>query len=303
MNLSDIYNSWNTFWFKPQLPTPVALFRIAVGLITICLYFLTRSNAHDFYGPTGLVSAATMTQWWGSAPQFNMLWFLPNGTDTVDHLLTALLIVGIFLTVGLISRISALSVFIILLTLDSRNHFVFHPAFALLRVMALYLSMSHCGDEFSIDNIIRRKRKGNNQVIESSPWAQRLMQLQIIAVYWGALSYQLNGSAWLDGSAVYYATHLTEFQRFPIPICDNLTACQVIGIGTMLIELSLCTLIWVKEVRYWVLLAGLALHMGIEYSMVFIPLLQPLMISSYLLFIDPNDLNKIIQWGKSKCTR
>ncbi len=300
MNLSQIYASWNTFWFKPQLPTPVALFRIAVGLITINLYFLTRSNAQDFYGPTGLISAATMNQWWGSTPQFNLLWFLPA---SADHLLTALLVSGILLTIGLLSRASAFCVFIIMLTLDSRNHFVFHPAFALLRVMALYLSLSHCGDVFSIDRVIRRLRNGKSQVIESAPWAKRLMQLQIIAVYWGALSFQLNGTAWPDGSAVYYATHLTEFQRFPIPICDNLTVCQFIGIGTMLIELSLCTLIWVREVRYWVLLAGLILHLGIEYSMVFIPLLQPLMISSYLLFIDPNDVNKIIQWGRSKCTR
>lgn len=292
MKLSQANSAWNRFWFAPQLPTSLPLFRIAIGLIVVYLYFLIAPNANQLYGKAGLVSTPIN--------QFSMFLFCPTD-NCLQFSLVALLIAGVFLTLGLFSRLSALCIFLILLSLDSLNHFVFHPAFSLLRVMALYLSFSRCGDAFSVDRIIKTWRTGTEPE-PSAPWAQRLMQLQVVAVYWAALSFQINGTAWLDGSAVYYATHLSEFQRFPVSFFDNLTVCQITGIATMLIELSLCTLVWVKEFRYIVLFLGLALHLGIEYTMVFIPLMQPLMIASYLLFIDPDDLAQFIRWGRSKCS-
>ena len=67
----------------------------------------------------------------------------------------------------------------------------------------------------------------------------------------------------------------------------------------MLIELALCTLVWIKEFRYPALLLGFLLHLGIECTLIFIPLLQYLMIASYLLFIEPAHLSKAIDYIKS----
>jgi hypothetical protein len=300
MNVTQLQTSWDKFWYAPQSPLPVAAFRIAIGLIVINLCFLIGPNTAVLYGTDGLISNQTMAQWWNGTPQFSLFSYLPSDTATTEKLFLALLVSAVCLIVGLFSRVSAFAVFLILLSFDSRNHFVFHPAFALLRVMALYLSVSHCGDALSLDRIIKT-RLGKKPPALSSPWAQRLMQLQLIAVYWASLSYQINGPAWLDGSAVYYATHLTEFQRFPLaPFLTQLECCKVIGWAVMLIEFALCTLIWVKEFRYIVLFLGLALHLSIEYSLVFIPLLQPLIIASYLLFIDPDDLSRAYAYIRTR---
>ena len=36
--------------------------------------------------------------------------------------------------------------------------------------------------------------------------------------------------------------------------------------GTLVVELSLAILVWNRKLRPWVLLVGLSLHLGIEYS-------------------------------------
>jgi hypothetical protein len=60
---------------------------------------------------------------------------------------------------------------------------------------------------------------------------------------------------------------------------------------TLVVELALGTLVWIKELRYPVLLAGILLHLGIDYSMN-IPLFALVMISAYVTFVDPSDLER-----------
>src|SRR5262249_51994230 len=145
--------------------------------------------------------------------------YLPSDASAVNALLYALFLSGLFLTLGLFPRFCAFAAFIILLTLDSRNHFVFHPAFALLRVMLLYLSLSPCGDELALGRMLyfKLRRSSPPHPVEAGVCALRIMQLQVVAVYLSSLAFQLSGSAWLDGRAVFAATHLEQFLRLPVP--------------------------------------------------------------------------------------
>lgn len=61
-------------------------------------------------------------------------------------------------------------------------------------------------------------------------------------------------------------------------------------------------LIWWKPARYyWVLLAGLALHLGIEYFMN-LPMFEWNFMFTYLLFIDPQDMVKVANKAKAYIT-
>ena len=62
-----------------------------------------------------------------------------------------------------------------------------------------------------------------------------------------------------------------------------------------MIELGLGTLVWFRELRYPVLLAGLCLHLGIEYAMN-IPLFEWISIATYAVFIYPEDLSRAGEW-------
>ena len=67
----------------------------------------------------------------------------------------------------------------------------------------------------------------------------------------------------------------------------------------MAIEFALGVFVWFKELRYPVLLLGLLLHLGIEYSMN-VPLFEWALLSAYVLFVDPADLQRAIQWVRGR---
>ena len=56
--------------------------------------------------------------------------------------------------------------------------------------------------------------------------------------------------------------------------------------GTLVIELSVPILVWNRRLRPWVLLAGLGLHLGIEYS-IRVGFFSLAMFTLYLSFLDP----------------
>jgi len=58
-------------------------------------------------------------------------------------------------------------------------------------------------------------------------------------------------------------------------------------------------LVWLKELRYPVLLLGLLLHLSIEYSMN-VPLFEWVLLSAYVLFIDPDDLQRAMHWVRRR---
>jgi hypothetical protein len=53
------------------------------------------------------------------------------------------------------------------------------------------------------------------------------------------------------------------------------------------------TLVWFKEVRYYVLLAAVVFHLGLDWSMN-IPQFQFIMITALITFVDPSDLSALV---------
>ncbi len=56
------------------------------------------------------------------------------------------------------------------------------------------------------------------------------------------------------------------------------------------------------RLRYYVLAAGLALHLGIDYAMN-IPMFEYITMAGYLVFVDSKDTERAVEWLKSKFKR
>jgi hypothetical protein len=56
--------------------------------------------------------------------------------------------------------------------------------------------------------------------------------------------------------------------------------------GTLAIEFSVPILVWNRRLRPWVMLAGVSLHLGIEYS-IRVGFFSLAMLTLYLSFLDP----------------
>lgn len=291
MSLKNLWSTWNDFWFGEGSPLPVALFRIAIGLLVVYFTILFSPEAGTFFGQHAIVQPETTGNWM-HAPELNVLTFLPPDDVWLYRLLVLLAISGLCLALGVFSRLSAFICFLLILSLDSRNHFVLHTGDKIMCESLLYLVFSRCGETLSFKRLWQVWRLRNpdfGPVKNGSLFGQRLIQVQLAIVYWGAFTSKLHGKTWMDGTAVYFAAHLIQFQRFQVPyLLDQLWASKLLTWGTLVLEFSLCFLIWIKEFRYPLLLAGVIFHLGLDWVMV-IPLFQPIMLSCYLCFVDSAD--------------
>ena len=168
----------------------------------------------------------------------------------------------------------------------------------------MILACSNAGDAFSLDNLLRAFRQdwrltGFGPRL-SAPWAQRWLQLQLAFVYCQTFFAKLSGRHWIDGWAVYFAARYDDCQRFMLPVIfDTPFIIKGLTWGTLVIEFALWALVWFKELRYWVLLSGIFLHMGIEITMN-LPMFEWVMMFSYLAFVEPQDLTKVMNYLKAR---
>jgi hypothetical protein len=168
----------------------------------------------------------------------------------------------------------------------------------------MILAFSNAGDAFSLDNLIRAFREDWRLTgfapRLSAPWAQRWIQLQLAFVYFQAFFSKIPGKHWIDGWAVYFASRYDDCQRFMIPyVFDTPFVIKGLTWGTLVIEFALWTLVWFKEVKYWVLFAGILMHLGIDLTMN-LPMFEWIMMVCYLSFVEPKDLTRAMNWLKKE---
>lgn len=292
MTLAQLLNVWNRFWFELRSPLPVSVFRILYGIHILFFGLMIAPDLLVWYLPTGILSIPAYRDWLGSE-RFSALFWMPQNEWSVYAVFALLMISAVTLTVGFCTRTSNLVLVLMLVSLHNRNLLILNSGDGLLRLMGIYLLFSSAGQALSIDNWIKR-RAGKTVPALAPIWAQRLMQLQICLVYMHSFFAKLLGETWFEGTAVYYALQLRDFYRLPImPLLGQLWMFKMLTWGTLVIELFMFTLVWIRELRYYILAAAVALHLGIELTMN-IPQFEILMISSFVLFIDPNHLQRVV---------
>lgn len=287
--LRRLAEGWNDFFFTPVSPLPLALYRIVFGLILLADAALLAPDLSALFGDHGVLSlegAAIVTQ----GLRVDLIRWLPAG-DGWLRLFFALYVAAVVLvTIGFGTRAATIVVWLGLVSLHHRNGLILNSADNMLRIAAFWMMFAPAGAALSVD----AWRRGRAERVV--PWAQRMIQLQVAIVYLTTASLKLTGPEWQDGTALYYVTRLPEFARFPVPyLFDHLWTIRLLSWGTVAIELSLAVLVWLRPLRRFVLAAGVALHLGIEWAMA-LPLMEWVMIGAYVLFLDDRELSRIVGW-------
>jgi Vitamin K-dependent gamma-carboxylase len=302
MTLRGLSKSWNEFFFKPQSPTPVCLFRIFYGVILLADLFMLRPEWLMWYGPRAFTSLNT-THLFFRGPTMSLFEILPQTELAVNLFFWGFLACAVMLTIGFMSRFNAVAVYVCLGSIHMRNGFILNSGDTLMLVCGFFLMFAPSGAVLSVDHWLRvRHGKEDVSAPLCSPWAQRMLQIQTGVVYFSTFYWKSMGILWINGTAVYYALRLEDFHRFPIPPLHSLFVIKSLTWLTLLIEFALGVLIWFKELRYPVLLAGVCLHLGIEYAMN-IPLFEWMIVATYVNFIDPEDLSRTRTWFRGQFTK
>jgi hypothetical protein len=296
VSIRSLVRAWNQFFFAPQSPVSISLYRILFGLLIIADLLLLRPDWLAWYGTQGWVSINTMHTM-EPGVRLNLFTLIPQSNAWIEALFWVFLASAALLTIGFLTRVNSVIVFLCLTSIHQRDLYILHPGDALLRVTGFFLMFAPAGAALSIDRLVRiRRGKEGREIRPRSPWAQRMIQIEVALLYVVGFWWKSMGTDWADGTALHYVLHLDEFRRFPLPSWFQGPLMVKLGTWfTLVLEFSLGVLVWFKELRYSVLLLGILFHLFLEYALN-IQLFQWIILATYVTFVDPSDWARIWNW-------
>jgi hypothetical protein len=277
-----IAGAWERFWFASEPTSSLALFRIAIGVISFGWALSLLPDMRAFFSSDGIEPVAPVMSngGWGVLNTF------PNHNVAVA-LLVALLVASLCLTFGYRTRLASVVVFVAVLSFENRAPSIWNSGDGLLRILCFFLMLAPAGASLSID----RWRTARDRFWEfpARPhWALRLVQIQISVVYLSSVWFKLQGTGWRDGTAVSYAVRVEDLHRFPLPgaLSDSLVFSSVMTYWTLAIELMIGILVWNRAARPYVLTLGAGLHLLVGFNLR-LGFFSETMLAGYLAFLSP----------------
>jgi len=279
-------------------PVTFGVVRIVTASLALINFLMIAIDFDAWFTERGFIPLWHATKWAAmgdNVPRINLL-----GTTTDSRVTMAVYalccVACLFTAIGLWTRLSSIVMFVLIVSLHHRAPDILHSGDTLMRQMAFFVMIAPSGAACSIDRLLALWKGKASQILPMvSIWPQRLMQFQVTIVYFTTVWHKWGGTHWRDGTATWFVPQLHEFDRFPVPaFFDQQPFVAITTYSTLLIELGIAFLAYAKPLRKWVLLAGVALHAGIEYRFN-IPLFSFVMCSSYLAFYDGEEFSA---WAK-----
>jgi len=288
ISLADLAAFWTAFFHTPEPPLTIALFRILFGLVTITSALLYLPHASVWLGDEGSLSHSRWEATYGGVLFSVFRWVTP-GRGSIRAVFALHLLAAAGLVLGLATPVSAAIVFATLTSIHHRHPEVTHGGDSLMRMMSFLLIFSRAGDAWSLDAMFA----GASAPQASSPWALRLLQLQISFVYFQSFAAKLEGETWRRGTAVYWVWMVSDYRRLQVPSAmRTLWWSRLATWGTLAMEFALGPLVWIKEFRYPLVAAAALFHVGLE-VMMNLQLFGAIMLTGLSTFISPYDLERL----------
>ena len=286
--------AWMRFWFTPTSLATYALMRTLLGVFVVGWALSILPDLRTFYFDDGLLREPTylpdrlgLFQWFTSDAAVVVVW-------------CALVLAGVAMAAGRWVRIAAPLLWITLLTMQQGAPSALNAGDLLLRVWGAY---------FALFAILTPRRfleapvfgsvgaDGSRSWPIGPSWLIRVAQIQLTVIYPATIIAKLDGDTWREGTASLYALGLVDFERFWLPdvVRESLFLGNLMTWFTVAVELSLPFLLWTRRTRWFGIVAGLAMHLGFDYTMR-LGFFLPAMIVGYLAFVRPEETERALGW-------
>lgn len=154
-------------------------------------------------------------------------------------------------------RISALIVYMLMMNLDNKAPVILDGGNNLIHLIAFYLIF------------VNPKKNQSPLSITVTNLATLMIKIQVTFVYATAGLLKVMGPLWNKGVALYYTMGVSEygnaaifklFSQFPVLLA-------AMTLGTILFQISLPYLIWLRPWRPYIVATGTCLHLSISFVM------------------------------------
>ncbi len=278
------------FWIKPVRAEPVALMRILTGLCVLASALTTvLPNLRQFWFDDGWIPTAVAdgTMQWND--RFSVLAGVTSPAAVVAWFVVWIVAL-VCVIVGCFTRVACFVAWLMTLSFNMRAYFTLNGGDDVAVMLLFYLMLAPAGAAWSVDSLRRHAKRFRQPAsgFESpaprqppppamiAPWAVRLMQIQLVLVYFLNGINKLNmveadgrwSNDYIDGVAVYWAMNdltLTRwsFAQFPMP----LIASKLLSWATLVFEIGFPLFVLVRRLRPVLLIGGVLFHLGIFVTM------------------------------------
>ena len=283
----------------PRCLAPLSLLRVAIASTCIINTLLLLPFFNEFFGPAVYFDRRFLPNIW-------LDWILnlschPN-MIAYSHVFIALqlfslicVLLGRYLVFAMpLAYLTTMNVWALCaVTMDGGNN--------LVKICFLMLLLCNCSGKqlvsrFEILTIISNAL--TNCIF-------RLIQIQIVFVYFCAAIYKFHGELWNNGMALYYTLQVPQYS---VPIVTNFVLenpmiSSFMTHGTLLFQYLFPVLIFVGRTRKIMLLLGVGLHLGIFFIMG-LGMFALHVIATYTIFLNQKECiainNKLLNLGNLK---
>lgn len=273
--------AWDRFWFTPRAPHTLAVIRIATGLMLLYSHLVVATNLFSFLGDDAWINNETIAalhrgEYSPPDASRSYLWHLSNPLLLCGHHLLTMVVTACF-AAGLLTRITAPLTWWLQLMLVHRMTGTLFGLDQVTTMLAMYLMLGPCGAVFSVDAILRRKFTSEINQSRRLRWlfpddrpsvganiSTRLIQLHLCIVYLFGGLWKARGTAWWDGTAIWFAISNAQYQSIDVTWLGRYPRLfSLLAHITVFWEVFYCALVWPKLTRPVVLAIAVAIHAGI----------------------------------------
>lgn len=271
-------DSWNRFWFSLADPAPLAVIRIAIGLLLAYSHAVWALNSDSFFGMDSWLNSESVSVIQAGGYSASALWWADGSPTLVATVHGVALVNALLLTFGLCSRVAAPVAFLLTASFANRNPAALYGFDQVLGFATLYLCLNPGHGWLSIDRWreFRRREKDagshggrDSEIVVSRPSvsaniATRLIQLHLCLIYLVAGLAKLKGAAWWSGVAFWGAIGNLEYQTLDMTwLVDWPMIVSLLTVSALAWEISYAALVWNRWARPLVLAFGVMVHVGI----------------------------------------
>lgn len=266
---------------------PLAIARVILGIGILGWAVSLTFEVSTFLSEDGLIPKDLADPEWR--------WIPLDSALSIRVALAVLIVASLAIIAGWRPTIWLIVAFVLLVAIQRRNTYILNSGDMMLRNLALLLAFCPTGAALSIDRVRRFGRGAFFTSALVAPWGTRIVQLQMMVVYLFAVRSK-NGAYWSDGSAISTAFRLTDLQRFGAVqlLIDNVAIVTFITWSTLIVELALGTLLWVKRLRPTLIVLGVTLHLSIDLLML-VGFFSVAMIAGLMTFLDADRIERLVQ--------
>ena len=290
--------AWNTFWFTPADPLPLAVVRIATGLLLVWSSIVWLADVDAFFGVGGWLPPEHVWRMNDQPWQWSG-YFAAPGPDGIRVITGLTLVAAILLTLGLATPLAAVLALLGFLSAANRaplNTFGFDDTLGMLLIP---LAIGPSGARLSLDRLLGAGG-GDGERSVAATIALRLLQVHLCVVYFFSGCGKLLGASWWEGTALWGAAANVQYRTLDLtwlarhPLVTNL-----LTLGTLFWEVGYPALVWPRLTRrLWIAMA-VAVHLGIGLAMGMMEF-GLAMLTANLAFVPADVLRRFLPGGAGR---